>query len=199
MADYTIIADVSGYICNMLREHLCPEPVSSPKHIGIFSPASGNADDGIGVYLYDVKEDSIVTQTPCIATGDTAFTRAPVPYSLSYMVFINDSFRKGMQETQQQKIIGRVAQIIGDNDTVYPHELQPRLDNAEPQIVLSQAKLTFDEKVRVWQAVHKPYRISLFYKAAPVFLSSEIVVNPPRVREALFHMEMEEGKGGDAK
>lgn len=197
MADYTIIADVSSFICNMLKKKLCPEPVPSVDNIGIFSPASGDADHMIGLHLYDVKEETLVTQAPCLLTGDTAFTKAPMPYSLSYMVFINASFRSGLTEPDIQKITGRIAQIVSDNDAVSPHELQPWLGNAEPQIVLSQAKMTLNEKMRVWQALNMPYQISLFYKASPVFVSSEITVDPPRVREALFHTDTVEGKGGD--
>lgn len=199
MADYTIIADVSHFICNILREKMCPEPVASPKHIEISSPSSGDAGYMIGLYLYDVKEETTLTRAPCVFAGGTAIGRAPVPYSLSYMLFVNSSFRKGRKEADIQKIIGRAAQIINDNNAVYPHELQPWLDAGEPPIMLSQAKLELEEKTRVWQAVNKPYQISLFYKAAPVFVSSEIVADPPRVREALFHLDMAEEKGGEAE
>jgi len=43
-----------------------------------------------------------------------------------------------------------------------------------------------EEKVRVWQAINKPYQVSLFYKAGPVFLSSEVVIDAPRVTDATF-------------
>ena len=77
-----------------------------------------------------------------------------------------------------------------------PNELQPWLSAEEPPIILSQAKISLEEKVRVWQAINKPYQISLFYKAAPVFLSSEVVINTPRVAEASFglHITGEEGR-----
>ena len=96
----------------------------------------------------------------------------------------------GLKAPDIQKIIGRVAQIVNDNSSVLPQELQPWLDASEPPIVLSQAKMALEEKVRVWQAINKPYEISLFYKAAPVFLSSEIVVEPPRVSEASFGINL---------
>ena len=50
--------------------------------------------------------------------------------------------------------------------------------------------------MRVWSAINKPYQVSLFYKAAPVFISSEIVVDPPRVTEAEFTVGMISGRGG---
>lgn len=199
MADYTIIADVSRFICSMLREKMCPQPVPFPKHIEISSPASGDADYILGLYLYDVKEETSVTRAPCIHTEGTAISRAPTAYSLSYMLYVNSLFRKGRKEADIQKLIGRAAQIINDNNAVYPHEIQPWLDTGEPPIMLSQAKMELEEKTRVWQAVNKPYQISLFYRAAPVFVSSETVADPPRVREALFHLGMKRRKGGDGE
>ena len=56
--------------------------------------------------------------------------------------------------------------------------------------MLSQATISLEEKVRVWSAINKPYQISLFYKAAPVFLSSELVINTPRVVDATFDLHV---------
>ena len=199
MADYTIISDVSAYIVKMLREKMCPEPVPSPNNIEISSPTSQDVDYIIGLYLYDVREESITIQTPRVSAGGTKLTKPPVPYSLYYMVFINGSSQMGLKAPDIQKIIGRVAQIVSDNNYVYPHQLQPWLDATEPPIVLSQAKMQLEEKVRVWQAINKPYEISLFYKAAPVYVSSELVIDPPRVTEATFGLDMMGRERGEMK
>lgn len=190
MADYTIIADVSNYIVKMLREKMCPEPVPSPNNIEISSPASQDVDYIIGLYLYDIKEEAQIALPQVMSHGKVQLTVPPKPYSLYYMVFINGSSQMGLKAPDIQKIIGRIAQIVNDNASVYPHHLQPWLDATEPPIVLSQAKMALEEKVRVWQAISKPYQISLFYKAAPVMLSSEIVLDTPRVSEATFGIDL---------
>lgn len=190
MADYTIIADVSAYIVKTLREKMCPEPVPSPNNIEISSPASQDVDYIIGLYLYEIKEETQVARPPVVDRGKIKLVQPAKPYSLYYMVFINGSSQMGLKAPDIQKIIGRVAQIVNDNCSVRPQELQPWLDASEPPIVLSQAKMALEEKVRVWQAINKPYQISLFYKAAPVFLSSELAVEPPRVSEATFGVDL---------
>ena len=195
MADYTIIADVSSYIVKTLREKMCPEPVPSPNNIEISSPAAQDVDYIVGLYLYEIKEEMQVSRPPVVERGRIQLVQPPRPYSLYYMVFINGSSQMGLKAPDIQKIIGRIAQIVNDNSSVYPQQLQPWLDEGEPPIVLSQAKTTLEEKVRVWQAINKPYEISLFYKAAPVFLSSEIVVEPPRVSEATFGISMRGNNG----
>jgi len=190
MADYPIIADVSAYIVRTLREKMCPEPIPSPNNIEISSPLSQDVDYIVGLYLYNIEEDVQVTTPRLVQRGKAELSKPPRPYALYYMVFINGSSQMGLKAPDIQKIIGRVAQIVNDNNAVRPDELQSWLTSDEPPIVLSQAKISLEEKVRVWQAINKPYQISLFYKAAPVYLSSGEVIETPRVVDASFDLRV---------
>ncbi len=190
MADYPIISDVSAYIVRVLREKMCPEPIPSPNNIEISSPLSQDVDYIVGLYLYDIVEDIQVTTPRYIERGRAELAKPPRPYALYYMVFINGSSQMGLKAPDIQKIIGRVAQIINDNASVRPNELQSWLTTEEPPIVLSQAKISLEEKVRVWQAISKPYQISLFYRAAPVYLSSGDIIDTPRVVDASFSLHV---------
>ncbi len=190
MADYPIISDVSAYIVRVLREKMCPEPIPSPNNIEISSPLSQDVDYIVGLYLYDIVEDIQVTTPKLIERGRAELLKPPRPYALYYMVFINGSSQMGLKAPDIQKIIGRVAQIINDNNAVSPKSLQSWLTAEEPPITLSQAKISLEEKVRVWQAINKPYQISLFYRAAPVYLSSGDIIETPRVVEASFGLHV---------
>lgn len=191
MADYPIIADVSNFIVRTLRGKMCPEPIPSPNNIQVSSPADQDVDYILGLYLYDIREATGVTTPPFMPAGQVRLQKAPKPYDLYYMVFINGSSQMGLKALDIQKILGRVAQIVNDNDAVLPNTLQNWLDRAEPPIALSQAKITLEEKVRVWQAINKPYQVSLFYRAGPVFLSSEVVIDTPRVVDASFGIHIQ--------
>ena len=195
MADYPIISDVSSYMVQMLRERMCPEPIPSPNNISVCSPAEQDADYILGIYLYDIREEGEVSLPSMIGTGRTRLRRPPRPYSLYYMLFINGSSQMGLKAADVQKIIGRAAQIVNDGNVVEPRRLQSWLENDEPPIIFTPAKLSLEDKVRVWSAINKPYQVSLFYKASPVFLSSELVVDSPRVTDARFSLSMV----GDAK
>ncbi|MCR4909351.1 MAG: DUF4255 domain-containing protein [Lachnospiraceae bacterium] len=190
MADYPIIADVSNYLVKVMREKMCPEPIPSPNNIEISSPLDQDVDYIVGIYLYDIVEDVQVTTPRLIERGRAELAKPPRPYALHYMVFINGSSQMGLKAPDIQKIIGRAAQIVNDNNSVRPDELQSWLDTNEPPIVLSQAKISLEEKVRVWQAINKPYQISLFYKAAPVYLSSGDILETPRVVDAQFGLHI---------
>lgn len=186
MADYTIISDVSAYIVKNLREKMTPEPVPSPNNIEISSPADQDVDYVLGLYLYDIRAEGEISSPPMINAGMARLQKPPKPYSLYYMIFINGSSQMGLKAPDIQKIIGRAAQVVNDANFVYPQSLQPWLERPEPPIIFTAGKQSLEEKVRVWQAISKPYQVSLFYKASPVFISSEVVVDVPRVTEATF-------------
>jgi len=188
MADYPIISDISSHIVKVLREKMCPEPIPSPNNIEVSSPAEQDVDYILGLYLYDIREEGEIAAPPLADMGKTRLRRPPKPYALYYMLFINGSSQMGLKAHDIQKIIGRAAQIVSDGNILYPNTLQTWLEHEEPPIMLSGAKISLEEKVRVWSAINKPYQVSLFYKAAPVLLSSEIVVDSPRVTSAAFSL-----------
>ncbi len=190
MADYPIIADVSNYIVRTLREKMCPEPIPSPNNIEVSTPADSDVDYILGLYLYDVREEGEVAVPAMVNSGRTRLRRPSRPYSLYYMLFLNGSSQMGLKGGDVQKIIGRAAQIINDSSAVSPCTLQSWLEDDEPPIIFSPARMSLEDKVRVWSAINKPYQVSLFYKAAPVFLSSEVFADTPRVIDAEFSLNI---------
>ncbi len=197
MADYTIMADVSSYIVKTLRTHMYPEPILSPNNIDISSPDRQDGDYILGIYLYDIREEAAISQPPLIPSDKNHLIKPPVIYGLYYMIYINDFSQLGLKAPDLQKIIGKAAQVIHDNNSVLPETLQPGSDLKEPPIILSPTKIDFEEKVQVWQSLNKPYQLSLFYKASPVYLSSEIVLDSSPVLKTDFgvHIMGNPGKG----
>lgn len=196
MADYTIISDISSHLVKVLRKNMCPEPITSENKIEIGSPTDEEVDYILGVYLYDIREEGHVTIPPLNIAGKVGIKQPPKPYGLYYMVYINGSSQSGLKAPDIQKILGKAAQILNDNNRIFPLQLQNWLEIEESPVVMSQASITLEEKFRVWQAINKPYQVSLFYRAAPVFLSSGIVLNTPVVTEANFDIRMSSGKRG---
>ena len=190
LADYPIIADVSNYIVRTLREKMCPEPIPSPNNIEVSTPADSDVDYILGLYLYDVREEGEVAVPAMVNSGRTRLRRPSRPYSLYYMLFLNGSSQMGLKGGDVQKIIGRAAQIINDSSAVSPRTLQSWLEDDEPPIIFSPARMSLEDKVRVWSAINKPYQVSLFYKAAPVFLSSEVFADTPRVIDSEFRLNI---------
>lgn len=182
MADYTIMSDVGAYIVELLRNKLCPHPLPSPDEIQSICPREQKNDYTLGLYLYDIEEENDTSYAPLLEAQRAKRQRPSKPYRLYYMVFLNSASHKELKEADIQNILGRTAQIINDYNAILPNQLQTQLEIPEPAIVLSQMKLSLEEKVKVWQVIHRDYQVSLFYAASPVFLSSGIVADSSKVK-----------------
>jgi hypothetical protein len=191
MADYSIIADISAYLVRLLREKMVPEPIPSPNNIEVSSPGDQDVDYILGLYLYNLAEEMAMATPNFMNTTRLRLQRPPRPYALYYMLFINGSSQMGLKANDIQKIIGRAAQVVNDGGMVNSRMLQPWLEDDEAPILITPAKMELEEKVRVFSAINKPYQVSLFYKVSPVMLSSEIIIEPPRVRDAEFNIDLE--------
>lgn len=183
MADYTIISDVSTYFLHSLRESMCSEPFFSPNSIDTFSPIDQERDSLLGLYLYDIQEEGEISSAQMLLLGDDRMRHPPRAYTLYYMLFINGSPCINFTAEEHQKLLGRTAQAVNDMAAVLPTSLQPWLEISEPPVVFSTNRLELGDKMRVWQALNKPYQVSLFYRAAPIFISSEVVVQVSRVTD----------------
>lgn len=198
MADYSIIADVSRYLVELLRENMCPELISLPAQIDAGFPGEKNQDYILGLFLYNIEEEKNVVLPRFQQAGRMALQQSPKPYRLYYMLFINSVSQTNFKSVDAQKIIGRAAQVLGDQTEVRTDMLQPWLETLEPPVMLSQDKISLEAKFQVWQAVNQPYQLSLFYQAAPVMISSENIMDIVRVSEASFslqHMEERRQEG----
>jgi hypothetical protein len=174
----------------MLRDRMCPEPIPSPNNIEVSSPSEQDVDYILGLYLYDIAEELEVAMPPMPNPSKTQLKPPPKPYALYYMIFINGSSQMGLKAHDVQKIIGRAAQVINDGSVMLPRQMQPWLEADESPIFIRPARISLEEKVRAWSAINTPYQVSLFSKAAPILLSSEVVIDTPRVTDAKFDIEM---------
>lgn len=198
MADYSIIADVSKYLVDMLRENMCPELISLPSQIEVAFPGEKNQDYILGLFLYNIEEEKNAVLPRFQQAGQMALQQSPKPYRLYYMLFINSASQTSFKSADTQKIMGRAAQILGDRTEMRTDMLQPWLEMLEPPVILSQDKISLEAKLHIWQAVNQPYQLSLFYQAAPVMISSENIMDIVRVSEASFslqHMEERRQEG----
>ena len=189
MADYSIIADISRYLAGVLRERMCPELILAPSQIEIADPGEKGRDYILGLFLYHMEEEKEVSLPRFREIGKMAFRQPPKLYRLYFMVFINPASQANYKSVDVQRIIGRTAQVLGDRMQVSPNLLQPWLEMPEPPVILSQAQISLETKLQIWQAVGQPYRFSLFFFFSPVLISSENIMDVVPVREVQVSLE----------
>lgn len=187
MAKYSIVSDISDYIVRLLKDRLYPEPMLSSQTIELVSPADNNADYTLGIFMYDIRENTEHIRVNMISTEDNKLRRAPQSLSLYYMIYMNASAQVLVKAIDMQKILARVQQVLYDENEIIIDRLQKGLEAREENIRIMPARLAYDEKAKIWTSLNKPYQLALYYTVAPVMLSSNVVVEEKRVTSIRYN------------
>ena len=187
LARYQIISDVSNYIIKLLRERLCPEPMLSSQTIELVSPADNNADYTLGIFMYDIRENTEHINIDMIPTEDNKLRRAPQSLSLYYLMYINASAQVSIKALDAQKILARVKQVLYDENQISVDKLQQGLESKESDMTIFSSRLTYDEKVKIWSSLNKPYQLALYYTVSPIMLTSNVTVEDKRVKSIYYN------------
>lgn len=182
MSDYTKIADTGNGMIALLKDALIPELLNSPDQIGLCSPED-HGDFAVGVWLYDVKEDTSIQAHEMTNIGRNT-QRYPSTYlTLHYMITLYLQSDLKYRAPQEHQIFGRIIQALRDNAAMDPDHFTP-LDGATgSNIRIQMQDLELEEKLRLWTVPNAAYRTSLFYTAGPVEIQSTRRKNVTRVRE----------------
>ncbi len=183
MADYSIISDVSNEIVKLIRENLCPELIQSPESIMLVSPTDKNADFLVGLYLYDIQELREYRQMDLIRVRGSKAKYPDKPLNLYFTIYINTKSQIMADSENEQRIIGRILQVLMDNTILYNTVTE---ENEEVASSLTFLTLSFEEKSKLWSGLNIPYQLALYFSVSPVLLSSRRVYNFARVLEAEY-------------
>jgi hypothetical protein len=171
VGEYTAFADLSGALIKLLQAYLVPDTVRSVDSIGLCSPAD-HGDFLLGVHLYSIEECAEIRETEMVSRGLQQQQYPPSYYQLYYMITPYSTSSLKFRAEEEQRILGRVAQVIRDygffdRETYHPVSAPKGLD-----VRMEWVTLTTEEKLKIWNVPDAPYRTSLFYKALPVAVAS---------------------------
>lgn len=183
MADFSIISEVSNEIVKLLRENLCPELIQSPESIMLVSPTDKNADFLVGVHLYDIQELREYRQLDLVRVRGNRAKYPDKPLNLFYSVYINAKSQIMSDAENEQRIFGRIFQILMDNSILYN---TTSVENEEVNSNITFLTLSFEDKTKLWSSMNLPYQVGAYFSVSPVLLSSRRVYGFSRVLEAEY-------------
>lgn len=188
MSSYSIIADCGNAIVKLLRDNLVPGIINNTESIGLCTP-SDKGDIVLGVNLYDVRENTDVVPGGMTAKGVKQLKYPSTFYTLSYMITSYSPSDIKFRAAEDQKIIGKVLQVLKDNPVLTAEQLGSDIANAQyaPKIELLQ--MENEEKIKLWNIPDMPYKLSLFYRIYPVEIESGRVKEVTRVRDVDFTIQ----------
>lgn len=194
MADFSIIADISDLLIKKLRENMCPEPMQSPEAIQLAAPSEKNVDFQLGLFLYDMKEFSEYRSSGMVREKRTQ-TPPPKPLTLHFMLFLNNKAQLAAGAQAEMRILARAMQYLFDNPYLSMSDAHNFEEEPDPEAAITFLNMSFEEKMRVWQALNVPYQVATYFTVAPVLISSRIKQSIVRVTE--FDARIKTLHGGD--
>ena len=114
MASYTIIADIGNAIVQLLRDHLVPGIIVNTENIGLCTP-SDRGDIVLGINLYDIRENQTIVITDMQPKGLKQLKYPSTFYDLYYMITAYSSSDIKFRSAEDQKILGKVLQVLKDH------------------------------------------------------------------------------------
>lgn len=191
MANFSIVADIGDGLTKLLRTHMVPEIIANSEGIGLCSPAD-RGDMSLGLYLYDIRENEEVVGEGMRPAGEAA-QRFPSKFlSLYYMVTAYSSSDIKFRAVQEQRILGKVLQVFMDHPVLDEEWLGDGGKRMTYPVRLELQKLENEEKGKLWTFPDVAYKLSLFYRVAPVELESTRVKKSARVVSAEFAAQEKE-------
>jgi hypothetical protein len=188
MSRYLGIYEVGNALVRILQESLGPEIIQNPDAIGLAAPDE-KGDLALGLHLYDIRESDEYRATE-MQQQEAGRQQYPSAYlNLCYMITSYSKADVKFRAGEDHKVLGRVVQAFHDNAILDPVTLQPVARATEMNLRLHMLNLEVEEKQRLWNFPNTPYRVSLFYKVAPVEVESARMKTVRRVVDVNLAVE----------
>jgi Pvc16 N-terminal domain len=165
MSSYAVLRDVSNELRTLLWNSIKDDAmvntfVASEQAISLADPATtmDAGDARISLWLHAVRVDEFRRNDPPVRVSDTQWRYQPLPLVLSYLIT-----PLGPKDTPEaaQLILGNIMQTLHSNAiTVISNPAEP----VSEELKISLAPLTLGELTAIWEALRRPYQLSVAYQ-----------------------------------
>lgn len=191
MGKYTAISEMSQALLRILRKELVPDIIQNPDAIGLCSP-DDRGDFVVGIHLYDIKTSEEIRANTMVPQGVKSSRYPSCFVNLFYMITVHSigdiKFRSG----EEQKVLGKIVQALYDNSCLDAQTLEPVSVRKPMDVVIQMQNMELEEKVRIYNVPNAGYKLSLFYKVAPVEIESLKTKQVSRVTDMELTVEQQQ-------
>lgn len=203
MGDFGAIADAGETIVGLLRDRMAD--LVDEGRIELASPVDDDLKGNVRltVFLYDV--DGVPRPTDGQQPAPSGGTRSeePLRLELKYLLTAhpgggNGSATASAKTVEEQRVLGRAMQVLGDNAIVEEPDLHGSLGTGGETLRLSLLPEATDTVVNLWNTFQgEAFRPSAAYLATPIEIESRRETPSERVEEARFegHVRVGESDG----
>lgn len=180
---YEVIGDVSTTLLAVLDAGLKAANPAWTAELHDLVATPNASPPKLTIFLYDVVEDaSARNRPPDRKPGLPSYTmkKPPLALALRYMLTAWAGDR-----VTEHRIVGRVIQVLYDRAILSGTALGGAFANSNESLKLTLAPIGLEERAQVWQAIAKPYHLSVNYEVRVVHLDPESELHTPTVQQAL--------------
>jgi hypothetical protein len=187
VAGYSALGDASSTLLALVNRALTPFGTPPPAaELNDLTEAISMIPPRITIFLYEITEDSAVRNVPMLREnvgGVEVLRKPPLPLVLKYLITVWNP-----NPVTHHTILGRIAQALADHAIVSGDDLVGSLKDNNEALRLRLLSPEIEDRSRVWHAIQKPYRLSLYCEARVVRVQSDelrggTLVNSARVDE----------------
>lgn len=189
MSDFNAIADTSRAFLKILKRNMVPDIIKNEREIVLCSPQD-RGDAALTVYLYDMAQNKELSNSAEMVTEGPDKKRYPPEFmTLYYMITAFSSSDVSFRAEEEQKILGRVVQLLKDMCMINGETYQPEMKKSEASISIIPMDMSTEEKMKIWNIPDMSYKASMFYKIDPVAIESNKSEMFTRVKSFRFEVE----------
>lgn len=178
MGDHGAIADAGKTIVELLRDRMTG--FVDDDQIVLASPVNEDLKNKVRltVFLFDIQGNTHHANAEQPPPTDGMSRKSPLRLDLKYLLTAHPGTGNGGTSTsaktmEDQRVLGRAMQILGDNAIVDGSDLRGSLATGNETLRISVLSETADTVVNVWNTFQgEPYRPSVSYLVTPVEIES---------------------------
>lgn len=178
MSSSAIISEVSNLLKEVLKQGLATPADQNPT-VELSNPADEASDKILSIWLYQVTPNAYLRNVPKIPVGTDQERYPPLTLDLYYLL---TPYKK--DEAANQATMGRALQVLHDNSI-----LTVSSGGNVEELHLNICQRSIEELANVWEALQKPYRLSVCFEVRVVRIDSERVVRTGRIRERITEFQ----------
>jgi hypothetical protein len=172
MAGFAALGDASTTLRNLINAGMTALGSSPPTvELNDLSEPISTTPSRVTIFLYEITEDATVRNAPHTREtvgGVDVLRRPPLPLVLRYLLTAWNP-----NPATHHTILGRIAQVLNDNAVVSGTDLVGSLQAGNEALRIRLLSPEIEERSRVWHAIQKPYRLSLYCELRVVRVQSE--------------------------
>lgn len=180
MSASSVIGDVTQTLNDLL--------VSSQQPTGMFDVSlSSPADEvvaanlpRVNLFLFRVTENAHLKNREWLPINSDAQQYPPLALTLFYVL---TPF--AVNKVDEHRVLGEAMRIFHDNSILGEAVLRGSLATSNDDLKLSLCQLSIEDLTRIWNALSRPYRLSVAYEVRVVLVDSAQQQRVTRVTEKI--------------